>query len=78
PLGTAAILEASASRLTQAERMRWRYYRVRRGDSLGAIARQFDTSVAQLQRANGISGSLIRVGQKLMIPSGEGWAGGLA
>ena len=78
PLGTAAILEASASRLTQAERVRWRYYRVRRGDSLGAIARQFDTSVAQLRRANGISGSLIRVGEKLMIPSGEGWAGGLA
>jgi membrane-bound lytic murein transglycosylase D len=78
PLGSAAILEAGATRLTQAERVRWRYYRVRRGDNLGAIAKQFSTSVAQLRRANGINGSLIRVGQKLMIPSSEGWTETLA
>lgn len=78
PLGTAATLEAGATRLTQAERVRWRYYRVRRGDNLGAIAKQFGTSVAQLQRANGINGALIRVGQKLMIPSSDGWVESLA
>jgi membrane-bound lytic murein transglycosylase D len=78
PLGTAATLEASATRLTQAERVRWRYYRVRRGDNLGGIAKEFGTSVAQLRRANGINGSLIRVGQKLMIPSSDGWADSLA
>lgn len=78
PPGSAATLEAGATRLTQAERVRWRYYRVRRGDSLSGIAKEFDTSVAQLRKVNGINGSLIRTGQKLMIPSTDAWHDGLA
>lgn len=43
-------------------------YRVRSGDTLGAIARRYGTSVGALQRANRLRGHLIRVGQKLLIP----------
>jgi len=43
-------------------------YRVRRGDSLWDIAREFDTSVAQIQAANDLRGNRIYVGQTLEIP----------
>lgn len=69
PVGTGAMLEAEATRLSLAERVRWRYYRVRRGDSLSTIARQFGTSVRLLQHANSLRGTLIRTGQRLMIPT---------
>lgn len=43
-------------------------YVVKKGDSLYVIASRNKTSVAALQRANNIKGSLIRPGQKLVIP----------
>jgi len=45
-------------------------YVVRSGDSLSAIAQRHGTTVSALQRANGVSGSAIRIGQKLIIPGG--------
>ena len=45
-----------------------RRYRVRRGDTLGHIARRFRTSVSRIRRMNRIRGSLIRVGQVLNVP----------
>ena len=47
------------------------WYRVRRGDTLSQIARRNRTSVGNLRRANRIRGrsSLIRVGQRLKIPT---------
>ena len=43
-------------------------YRVRSGDTLGAIARKYGTTVGALKRANRLRGHIIRVGQKLLIP----------
>jgi LysM repeat protein len=43
-------------------------YTVKKGDSLYVIAQRNKTSVAALQKANNISGSLIRPGQSLVIP----------
>ncbi len=43
-------------------------YVVRRGDTLNKIASQNGVSVAELRSANGIKGSLLRVGQRLVIP----------
>jgi membrane-bound lytic murein transglycosylase D len=42
-------------------------YRVKSGDVLGAIANRYGVSVQQLKEWNGITGSMIRVGQKLYI-----------
>lgn len=44
-------------------------YRVRRGDSLGSIARKFGVSVRQLRTANAIRGHLIHPGQTLIVPT---------
>lgn len=43
------------------------YYRVRRGDTLGKIARQHGTSVRTLQQLNNLRGTNIRVGQRLRV-----------
>lgn len=45
-------------------------YRVRRGDTLFGIGRQFGVSVAALQRANDLPSDAIRVDQVLIIPGG--------
>ena len=46
------------------------WYRVRRGDTLSRIARRNKTTVSNLRRANRMQGqSLIRVGQKLKVPT---------
>lgn len=45
-----------------------RTYRVRRGDTLWAIARRNNVSVARLKSANGIRSSTVQPGQVLKIP----------
>ncbi|NIP38035.1 MAG: LysM peptidoglycan-binding domain-containing protein, partial [Candidatus Dadabacteria bacterium] len=44
-------------------------YRVRSGDTLGGIARRYRSSVSSIKRTNKIRGSLIRIGQRLRIPT---------
>ena len=41
---------------------------VKSGDTLSAIARRNNTSVSALRSANGLSGDLIKVGQRLNLP----------
>lgn len=43
---------------------------VRSGETLGSIARKHGTTVRAIQRANGLSSSVIRAGQRLKIPTG--------
>ena len=54
-------------------------YRVRRGDTLGHIARRFRTSVSRIRSMNRIRGSLIRIGQMLRVPgrsyNNQTWVG---
>lgn len=45
------------------------YYRVRKGDYLGKIARRYGVRVSQLKRWNGLRSNTLRVGQKLTIYS---------
>ena len=39
-----------------------------KGDTLYSLGRRYGTSVGAIQRANGITGTLIRIGQTLKIP----------
>ena len=43
-------------------------YRVRAGDTLYSIARQFDTTVEILKRLNGLPGDKIKIGDRLSVP----------
>ena len=41
---------------------------VQKGDTLFNISRRYGTSVSAIQRANGLNGDLIRIGERLVIP----------
>ena len=41
---------------------------VRKGDTLGAIAKRNHTTIGAIQRANGLKGTNIKAGQKLKMP----------
>lgn len=43
-------------------------YRVKTGDTLSGIASRHGTTVARLKRANRLKGSMVRAGQRLIIP----------
>ena len=45
-----------------------RTYTVKKGDTLGAIARRNGTSVKALKRANGLKSDMIHINQKLTLP----------
>jgi N-acetylmuramoyl-L-alanine amidase len=44
-------------------------YTIAKGDTLSGIAQRFNVSLSTLKSTNGISGSTIRIGQKLTIPA---------
>lgn len=73
PVGTSGSVEQAKSRMktwTKPAPPARTWYRVRRGDSLSVIAHRFGTSVRQLRNLNDLSGSLIRVGQRLRVTRG--------
>lgn len=52
-----------------AARREQKTYRVRSGDSLWQIAREFGTSVATIKQINGLRSSQIKPGQSLIVPT---------
>ena len=49
-------------------RVRWAHHEIVRGDTLGAIANRYRTSVAVLKDINRLASDRIRVGRHLMVP----------
>ncbi len=47
-------------------------YVIQNGDTLGQIAEKFQISINTLKWANNLSSNTVRVGQKLVIPPGDG------
>ncbi len=62
-----AVSSAEAAERTSSSSAGSRYTVVR-GDSLGSISRKFGVSVASIQSANNLNGSVIKYGQVLTIP----------
>jgi membrane-bound lytic murein transglycosylase D len=67
-----AVLDKSSSDAPRRYIASFEYYKVRRGDTLGGIARKFRTSVARLRDLNDWTGrrTMIRQGQSIKIPDG--------
>jgi membrane-bound lytic murein transglycosylase D len=70
--GFARCYEALAARMkADSQKRMFVVHRVRRGQTLGQIARRYGTSVEAIQRRNGLrSRHVIREGQRLEIPRG--------
>ncbi|MCW8889254.1 MAG: LysM peptidoglycan-binding domain-containing protein [Sedimenticola sp.] len=68
PVEKAEQFSQAITDLAPEKRVRWSRYKIRSGDSLGAIARKHKTTVALLQQINKIKGNNIRAGKHLLIP----------
>lgn len=62
------ILRAALESRDERDMIRWRRHAVESGDSLGAIADAYGTTVDMLRDVNEIDGSTIRVGEHLLVP----------
>ena len=51
------------------QRVNYDHYTISAGDTLGAIARRYGTTVSALQQANKLNTTNIRVGQTLLVPA---------
>lgn len=69
PTGSAEQFRLALAKTPPEKRLSWASYKVVSGDSLIRIARQFNTTPGVIQQINKIEGNLIRVGQRLLIPS---------
>jgi len=68
PVSASRRVVAKLESIPQDQRMRWASYNVRRGDTLGQIARRYGVTVSALQSSNRLRGTLIRTGQTLLVP----------
>ncbi|HWP34214.1 MAG TPA: transglycosylase SLT domain-containing protein, partial [Thermodesulfobacteriota bacterium] len=68
PFGKKGIFERNFGRIAPDERITYRRHVVRRGDTLLGVAAAYGAPVEQLRRLNGLRGSLLRVGQSLVVP----------
>ena len=69
PTGTKPQLVAALQRLPPPKRVAYAAYRVRRGDSLYAIARRMNSSVETLRQFNKLGKGSLRPGTELVVPS---------
>lgn len=69
PLEAVDVFSVAVAELPASERVQWHRHEVRSGDTLGAIARRYRTTVGVLQSVNGLPGTQIRVGTHLMVPT---------
>jgi membrane-bound lytic murein transglycosylase D len=73
PVANAEQFSAALAELPAEERVDYRRYNVRRGDTLSQIAKRYQLSVDVIRDVNDIRGNTLQVGQTLMLPhSGEG------
>ncbi len=63
------------AQLKPEQRLRWKRYKIRPGDSLGRIAQRHGTTVSALKQANKLSSNRIRAGRHLLIPLSSKAAG---
>jgi len=71
--GSASVVVArqvSTAREPETGSSRGGYHTVRKGETLGGIAKRYRMSTAQLKSMNHLSGNTIRVGQKLRVSGG--------
>lgn len=73
PVGRANIFATNYARVPASERVTWLEHRVTRGQTLGAIANRYGTSVAAIRAANNnVRPRRLQIGQRLVIPRSRG------
>ena len=68
PIDKAEDFREALAKLDSKQRIRWQRHKVRQGETLGHIARKYQTTVNLLQEVNGIRDKWIRAGHSIIIP----------
>ncbi len=66
--GTRATFVQNYDRMEKNGFSSWKQHKVRKGESLGAIAQQYGVRVAEIQRANDMKKTKLKPGRTLLIP----------
>lgn len=69
PATQVAVFNERIALVPADQRVAWLRHRVAPRETLGALARRYRTTVAELQRINELRGTMIRVGQNILVPS---------
>lgn len=68
PIDQSDVFTTTLAQTDLSDRLRWKRYIVKPGDTLSGIAMRFNTRHKLIVQANEIGSSMIRTGQALMIP----------
>lgn len=69
PTSRAKTFAERLKELAPEDRVTWRRYQIRRGESLGTIASRFGMNQDRLRKVNQLQGKSVRAGQYLLIPT---------
>ncbi|MCL7944554.1 LysM peptidoglycan-binding domain-containing protein [Marinobacter sp. ATCH36] len=69
PRESAKTFTAALETIDPNDRVSWRNYKVKSGDTISTIAKQYSTTSSVIQQVNNLDSHIIRIGQRLMIPS---------
>jgi len=72
PKGSREKFLAAYEKMDKTLMVRWQQYKVQKGDNLGSISRLFGLKAADIQAANNLKSTKLRVGQVLVIPMPAG------
>ncbi len=71
PIDKSDSFKQKLAALPKSERIKWTRHTIREGESLGVIARRYNTSVSALKSTNNLRSNLIRAGRSLLIPTSK-------
>lgn len=68
PVDKVAQFEEALAKHPESERIRWKRHKIRKGQTIGTIARKYRTSISMIKKVNRLRGNTIVVGRSLTIP----------
>ncbi len=68
PIEKADAFKSAISELSTKDRLTWKRYKIRRGDSIIKIAKHFNTTPTVIKQVNNLRNNRIRQGKYLLIP----------
>ncbi|MBN0987116.1 LysM peptidoglycan-binding domain-containing protein [Amphritea sp. ZJ14W] len=71
PADTAEQFRTQLAQLPAEQRVNWARHKISKGETISTIARHYNTTSAVIREANKLSGSNIRAGKYLLIPSAK-------
>jgi len=74
PTGIADRFLIQLSSLEEIELVQWERYKIKRGDTLTRIAKQYSIEVPVLMEINQMDSDIIYANQEIMVPRGPAWA----